>query len=77
MARPRASFVARRTNNRPSDGPAITEPTRDELTEVAGRILELKARDLAAKRSGNFAERPNLGRMIFELMRALAAARGG
>ena len=76
--RPRRSYRRPERESTPEgDGPGITEPTVDELAEVQARIDELKARDLAAKRSGDHSERPNIGRQIFDLMRALRAARGG
>ena len=66
----------RRSGGGPSDGPGITDPSGDDLAEVQARIDKLEARDLAAKYSGDHSERPEIGRMIYDLMRALRAARG-
>lgn len=61
----------------PNGGRGVTRPDADDLAEVRERLQALKARDLAAKRSGNFSERPALARAIYDLVRALWAQRGG
>lgn len=47
------------------------------LQGLIDELRETKARDLAAKRAGRTDERPGLGRAIYDLMRAIQAARGG
>lgn len=51
------------------------EPGELDLAEAERMVRELKARDLAAKRSGDHDQRPELGRAIYDLVRAIMAAR--
>lgn len=51
------------------------EPGELELADAVKALRELKARDLAAKRSGDHDQRPELGRAIYDLVRAIMAAR--
>lgn len=62
---------------RESEGPAVTRPDYGDIAQALDQLRELKARDLEAKRSRDHSERPTLGRAIYDLMRAIQAARGG
>lgn len=73
---------------RTSSGPTSSEYTTTELRELppinspddlvaALRLLrETKMRDREAKRAKDYDQRPELGRAIYDLVRAIEAARG-
>ena len=70
-----------RSSPRPEGGTteSADAPTGEGSTTLAALVAELaetKRQDLAAKRAGHFEDRAALGRMIYDLMRQIAAARG-
>jgi len=49
--------------------------TQEELQRKEGELKDAKARDLAAKRAKRWEERPDLGRLIYEIMQAIKFAK--
>jgi hypothetical protein len=49
--------------------------TDEEIAAKETELKEAKARDLAAKRAKRWDERPDLGRLIYEIMQAIKFAK--
>jgi flagellar motility protein MotE (MotC chaperone) len=49
--------------------------TQEEIQRKEGELKDAKARDLAAKRAKRWDERPDLGRLIYEIMQAIKLAK--
>lgn len=49
--------------------------TDEEITAKEAELKDAKARDLAAKRAKRWDERPDLGRLIYEIMQAIKFAK--
>ena len=47
----------------------------EEIRRKEGELKDAKARDLAAKRAKRWDERPDLGRLIYEIMQAIKFAK--